>query len=388
MSRTRIDPSLLNILSSSLNLGSNKITNLANGTVSTDAVNLSQITAANAGALALTGGTLSGTLNLGTNTITNLANGTVSGNAVNFGQLSNTATNILINGGFEFWQRGTSFSSPADSTVQADRWTHYQNGAPVYTVSQESGAGNVDSGQYSFKLNITSVGGSTSFQYRQYVEDYFPYLNKPISLSVRVKSNAALRVAIYDGITFTASSPHSGGGTFETLTVTATPSSSANQVDVVFGFGTNATGTPVVSTSYIDSAMLVLGSEPINFVAKNYETELAQCQRYYEKSYNIETSPATNTALGLQRFTAVQIGVTSVITGTVPFKVTKRAAPTITLYTQTGTSGSWTWASTADIETARVTSVSSADRIGFVGEQVVALEFWGYGHWTAEAELI
>jgi hypothetical protein len=45
MGRTKIDVSLINIVTSILNMGSNKITNLANGTVSTDAVNLSQLTA-------------------------------------------------------------------------------------------------------------------------------------------------------------------------------------------------------------------------------------------------------------------------------------------------------------------------------------------------------
>ena len=30
--------------------------------------------------------------------------------------------NILINGGFEIWQRGTSFSTPADGAYTADRW--------------------------------------------------------------------------------------------------------------------------------------------------------------------------------------------------------------------------------------------------------------------------
>src|SRR5216684_1363363 len=43
MSRTRIDPSLLNNLSSNLNLGSNKIVSLANGTASTDAAAFGQI---------------------------------------------------------------------------------------------------------------------------------------------------------------------------------------------------------------------------------------------------------------------------------------------------------------------------------------------------------
>jgi hypothetical protein len=43
MSRTRIDPSLLNNLSSNLNMGSNKIVSLANGSASTDATAFGQV---------------------------------------------------------------------------------------------------------------------------------------------------------------------------------------------------------------------------------------------------------------------------------------------------------------------------------------------------------
>src|ERR1035441_402969 len=43
MSRTRIDPSLLNIISAPINMGSHQINALANGTVSTDAAAYGQI---------------------------------------------------------------------------------------------------------------------------------------------------------------------------------------------------------------------------------------------------------------------------------------------------------------------------------------------------------
>ena len=30
--------------------------------------------------------------------------------------------NFIINGGFDFWQRGTTFTSPSSWTYSADRW--------------------------------------------------------------------------------------------------------------------------------------------------------------------------------------------------------------------------------------------------------------------------
>jgi|ERR1700676_1065767 len=75
-----------------ISANSNKITSLANGTAASDAAAFGQITAANAGALPLTGGTMSGPINMGSNKITNLATGTAATDAANVGQ---TVTNPL-----------------------------------------------------------------------------------------------------------------------------------------------------------------------------------------------------------------------------------------------------------------------------------------------------
>jgi|SRR5665213_961464 len=97
MGRTKIDVSLINIVTSILNMGSNKITNLANGTAASDAAAFGQITAANAGALPLTGGTLSGNLSftttstqgvVGTTTNDNANAGNVGEAIRSFGQVS------------------------------------------------------------------------------------------------------------------------------------------------------------------------------------------------------------------------------------------------------------------------------------------------------------
>lgn len=72
-------------MSGSIAMGSNKLTGLANGTATGDAVNLGQLN----GKLSTSGGTMSGALNMGSNKITNLAAGTASTDAVTYAQLRN-----------------------------------------------------------------------------------------------------------------------------------------------------------------------------------------------------------------------------------------------------------------------------------------------------------
>lgn len=76
------------------NLNSHKITNLTNGSSAQDAAAFGQITAANASALPLAGGTMSGAIAMGTNKITGLGNGTATTDAAAFGQVKLIQTTV------------------------------------------------------------------------------------------------------------------------------------------------------------------------------------------------------------------------------------------------------------------------------------------------------
>lgn len=78
-------------MSGALAMGSNKITGLANGTLSTDAAAFGQIATATASYLPLAGGTMSGALAMGSQKITGLANGVAATDAATVGQLTGTA---------------------------------------------------------------------------------------------------------------------------------------------------------------------------------------------------------------------------------------------------------------------------------------------------------
>jgi hypothetical protein len=106
--------------------------------------------------------------------------------------------------------------------------------------------------------------------------------------------------------------------------------------------GTSSNTNTILSTNgatfAITGVKLEIGPAVTRFTRRRYSEELALCQRYYEKSYDIGTALGAVTANGEARLTATAGG--NIGGMSVPFKVTKRAAPTITLYSpSTGATG-------------------------------------------------
>jgi hypothetical protein len=243
--------------------------------------------------------------------------------------------NVLDNGGFEIWQRGTSFTSPASATYTADRWRVQTTGAPAFTVTQESV--NIDSGIFSLKLNITSVGGATQLALRQVIENGQGYDGKPLAFSCRVKCSVpgACNIAIADDNGSVVSSTNVGTG-WETLTVKLASPIVTSTLNVYVGFAPGG-NTPVISTIYMDSAMLVIGSQPVTFIPTNAQVDLARCQRYYwQAGGNISGEGIC------QGF----VSQSSNCQGVLRFPVQMRAAPTATVV---GVSGFFAYSGTSPV---------------------------------------
>jgi hypothetical protein len=114
-------------------------------------------------------------------------------------------------------------------------------------------------------------------------------------------------------------------------------------------FGTTAT-TNFFTTAGIQSmvgGVLVLpGNEAPSaarspFIVRPYEQELALCQRYYEKSYNSGTAPGAAVGAGSNGvlFNATGATAPGLVIVTLPYRVIKRAAPTLTFYDGAGATG-------------------------------------------------
>lgn len=256
---------------------------------------------------------------------------TINGTQLNISSITVTGTvtglpasqpmNILDNGGFEISQRGTSFSAPANGTYTLDRWETNTDEASGVTVSKD--VTTVDNGLSSMKVVVSGAGASHTWTVIQPIENYASYRGKTVTASARVfcSVSGAITITISDGITNETSSFHSGGGGWETISVSGTVSPSANTFNIYLGMFT--VGTKKNGTYYFDSAMLTVGTQQVAFVPTNPSLDLNRCYRFYRRI-------GGHGILDEQLATAMALSSTGFLT-THYFPVEMRASPTITV---------------------------------------------------------
>lgn len=214
--------------------------------------------------------------------ITSLLNGVALTDAVNLGQYQQAATNILDDAGFETWQRGSSFAAPATGSYLADRWKNVTDEAAGVTVTKETSV--IDTvGLTSMKVVVAGAGASHFWQIAQVVENFADFRGKTVTLSVRVLSSVAgtIRVGVSDSVTGSVySAYHTGGGGWETLSLTYPVNAATTSLSVVIGM--TGTGDKKNGTYYFDSAFLALGSEVLSFVPTNPALDLNRCMRFFQ----------------------------------------------------------------------------------------------------------
>lgn len=113
--------------------------------------------------------------------------------------------NLVINGNFDFWQRGTSFAAIAANTYTADRWELlYTSSTGVFTVSRQTDAPTAAQsgyqGTYCYQLAVTtadtSIAAGEFVLHQQAVEgyNYATIAGQPFSLGFWCKHH---RTGIY-----------------------------------------------------------------------------------------------------------------------------------------------------------------------------------------------
>jgi hypothetical protein len=139
----------------------------------------------------------------------------------------------------------------------------------------------------------------------------------------------------------------------------ATVSAAANNVVVIFW--TDSTQAQNVTLDFANVALRE-GAVPPPFVAPTVQSEIERAQRYYEKSFALETAPAE----GLGAGTSNEFRDYGITAATEPqanwrFKVEKRTTPTVTLYCPRagGTTGQWT-NNASELANARALSPNSS----------------------------
>jgi hypothetical protein len=154
----------------------------------------------------------------------------------------------------------------------------------------------------------------------------------------------------------------------------------------------NVTGTNG-ATFYITGVQLEKGSTATSFDYRPYGTELALCQRYYEKSYQPTATAGTSGAGG---YSSSPVGSNTVPIGQgysqICFATVKRTNPTITFYGFQGGSGKVSnWNTGADFaaSSGTLTTVGTQGFAGYngAGATLATANFAIIYHWIAEAEL-
>jgi len=229
--------------------------------------------------------------------------------------------NLLINGGFDVWQRGTSFTSTSVNEYSADRFRTEGYGLSTTISRQSFTAGQTDVPNFPtyfcrVATSTVSAGQFWGFQQRIETPQVMSY-GQTVTVSFWVKATTGTLAsgAFTYGLDSSKSSSPALTTTWQKITNTFTCGLSGNYSSfylVYLGAGSAAISVDIAQVQ------LELGSVATDFEHRSYGEELALCQRYYELGGFGEWAKAE---------------ISSKFVAQVPFKVPKRTAPSVTLTT-------------------------------------------------------
>lgn len=291
--------------------------------------------------------------------------------------------NLLANGGFDLAQRQTpatltTYSDTSGRTYTADRWSITNENASVQyarvdiATSPETGVSARYQGRFK---KITNAG---KMVIAQVVEDTdsIACRSKTLRLQVRMKYAVASSMTVRIGLLYLTSA-----GTLDSLPATFVSAFGAAGVDPTWGTNLtaltpatvdNATisgaGATCVLTSiwarygatfnvpataknlvavvwtngqpaandelYLTEASLTIGAEIVDWAPDPVQVNLARCQRYYQKTFAVDTAPASAVGVnsGEFKFNATLAAAVAGRSPSYPFRVTMRTTPSVATY--------------------------------------------------------
>jgi hypothetical protein len=295
--------------------------------------------------------------------------------------------NRIINGAMVIDQRnaGASVSITGGSTTYTvDRWAIFENGSMAFSAQRSTTA---PTGFINSLLVTTTTGAAAGADDRSQLFQRIEGFNtadlnwgtanaKTVTLSFWVRSSltgqfgGSLQNSNQDRsypFSFTISSAN----TFEYKTITIagdtsgtwlTDNSTGIQVLFDLGMGSNLLGTAGAwasadyrgatgdtklsgttnATLYLTAIQLEVGSTATSFDYRPYGTELALCQRYYQKSYEYSIIAGTSLADDAPSLIMAAWGyggaINTVGNGNVSFQVPMRTNATMVIYDKAGNS--------------------------------------------------
>ncbi|MBX9299260.1 phage tail protein [Chromobacterium piscinae] len=335
--------------------------------------------------------------------------------------------NLLINGGFDIWQRGLSQTTTGYGS--ADRWLmDLGSGLPGVTMAKMDAS----------VADTEALGGATSFlrltlakapsskvreycQINQRVENLRRFSGKQLTLSFWARADKPCSILAYVEQWFSA--PYVEAVKNRALNSTAANLSSSWQrfsftftspslqgraigsqgddcLSVFIGLSysdalpeLNAIAT--AQTGAFDIAQVQLEEGPVAtpFEYRPFGDELRSCQRYFEKSYPLGDMPGKNYGPEsaqkpaiLAKMFHLNAGAVSIapINTTTPFLVEKRIPPSVVFYDGLGAAGKMATSLGNGVD---ISVSSSFTRFVNPIPVFAANTSWIAYHWTADAEI-
>ena len=209
--------------------------------------------------------------------------------------------NLIINGGFDVWQRGTSGShaTATSNYDSADRWATYIDTSSTITLSQQAFTlGQTDvpnEPTYYARFNWLGTASSQVKELTQSIEGVRTLAGQTCTLSFYAKAATPTSCLVYLGQIF-----GSGGGSsnyytdtinlttswqrFEFTTTLSSMSGETIGTNNLLRVGFQFAGT-VGNNFDIAQVQLEAGSVATPFEHRSYGEELALCQRYYQVAH-------------------------------------------------------------------------------------------------------
>jgi len=309
---------------------------------------------------------------VGINSITSLVNditfstssgGSLTANGLSFTNLQTSSINggplagfrnAIINGNFDVWQRGTSFT---DAEYGADRWNNFRESTACTMSRQAFTLGQTDvpgEPTYFCRMAVTSVAGAGNRSLLlQRIEGVRTFAGQTVTVSFWAKADAARPIAVELSQSFgSGGSPSTQinsigvakvtlSTSWQKVTVTTNvPSISGKTLGTdnndIFQFiiwldaGSNfndRTNSLGQQSGTFDIAQVQIESGPVAtpFERRSFGQELALCQRYYQI---IGSSSLDSVGYATYASAASQNMYV-----TVPYNVQMRTAPTATFAT-------------------------------------------------------
>ena len=233
--------------------------------------------------------------------------------------------NLLINGDFQVWQRGTTFNdlNKINNKYTVDRWRTYAYNTNFPTISKHEKGWRVQ-GANGFNLMFSQTIEEAQLK-SLYGKDLtlsveYEILKGNITVSAVIRTDSPLynKGQGVDRI----ESPNVDQGTNEIGVLKTTLRSFKNGyktlMAIIFIRNTNMSDSDLI----IKNAKLEIGSVATPFISRSFAEELALCQRYYEVSDGYEIGIGTAWC--------------NEVTTMSKYKVTKRTSPTIKIFNQLG----------------------------------------------------